>query len=175
VQKEILPAFLRSGFGTVITGATVLRLTADRDRRISTAEVATLDGQKGSVRARLFVVCCGGFESRACCCSRLARLPEWNSNGMTWWDAASTNTLMSASMHAFLTVGKPVPTTKLRTHQFYQTYRSEGLGALIPAFRQAWLLPNHILPFRLVNVPRNVISALGASRTRRYTLVPGPR
>ena len=55
-----------------------------------------------------------------------------------------------------------VPTNKIaRTHQFYQTYRNEGLGALIPAFRQAWLLPNHILPFRLVNVPRNMMSALG--------------
>ena len=73
VQKEILPTFLRSGFGTVITGATVLRLTADPDRRISAAQVATLDGQRGIARARLFVICCGGFGRRACCCCRLPK------------------------------------------------------------------------------------------------------
>jgi choline dehydrogenase-like flavoprotein len=26
---------------------------------------------------------------------------------------------------------------------------------MVPVFRQAWLLPNHILPFTLVNMPRN--------------------
>jgi hypothetical protein len=40
-------------------------------------------------------------------------------------------------------------------------FRAEGLGAMIPVFRQAWLLPNHILPFTLVNMPRNALAMLG--------------
>ncbi len=164
VQKEILPTFLRSGFGTVITGATVLRLTADPDRRISAAQVATLDGQRGIARARLFVICCGGFESpRMLLLSASETFPNGIGNAYDMvgrgFNEHPNVGFYARIPHSWQTL---VPTNKIaRTHQFYQTYRNEGLGALIPAFRQAWLLPNHILPFRLVNVPRNMMSALG--------------
>jgi choline dehydrogenase-like flavoprotein len=164
VQREILPAFLRSGFGTVITGATVMRLTADPDRRISTAEVATLDGRKGTARARIFVVCCGGFESpRLLLLSASETFPNGIGNAYDMvgrgFNEHPNVGFYARIPHNWQTL---TPTNKIaRTHQFYQTYRAEGLGALIPAFRQAWLLPNHILPFRLANVPRNVLSALG--------------
>jgi hypothetical protein len=49
VQREILPASLRSGYGTVVTGVTVKRLVAGADRRIEAAEVATLDGYQAVV------------------------------------------------------------------------------------------------------------------------------
>jgi glucose dehydrogenase len=61
VQKEILPAFLKSGCGTLITGATVGRLIPGPERQIAAAEISTLDGHQATARARLFVVCCGGF------------------------------------------------------------------------------------------------------------------
>jgi len=163
VQKEILPAFLSSGFGTVVTGATVTRLVAGQDGRIASAGVATLDGRTGTARARLFVVCCGGFESaRLLLLSASEAFPNGigNSNDLVGrgFNEHPNVGFYARIRHSWQTI---VPTNKIaRTHQFYQTYRAEGLGALIPAFRQAWLLPNHILPFRLANVPRNVLSAL---------------
>jgi choline dehydrogenase-like flavoprotein len=163
VQREILPEFVNGSLGTVVTGATVTRLIPGRDLRIAEAQVATLDGRKGTARARVFVVCCGGFESpRLLLLSASESFP--NGIGNTYdmvgrgFNEHPNVGFYAQIPHSFQTL---VPTNKIaRTHQFYQTYRSEGLGALIPAFRQAWLLPNHILPFRLANIPRNLLSLM---------------
>jgi len=163
VQREILPEFINGAFGTVITGATVTRLMPGRNHEIATAEVATLDGRKGVARARVFVVCCGGFESpRLLLLSASEAFPSGIGNyhdmvGRGFNEHPNVG-FYAQIPHSLQTL---VPTNKIaRTHQFYQTYRAEGLGALIPAFRQAWLLPNHILPFRLANIPRNMLSFL---------------
>ena len=164
VQKEILPTFLQSGVGTVVTGVTVNRLLANADREIQAAEVTSFDGQKATARAKIFVICCGGFES-----ARLLLLSasEGFPNGIGNADdmvGRGFNEHPNVGFYAQIphSLQTLVPTNKIaRTHQFYTTFRSEGLGAIIPAFRQAWLLPNHILPFRLANVPRNTLSALG--------------
>jgi choline dehydrogenase-like flavoprotein len=164
VQKEILPPFFKSGFGTALTGVTVTRLLPGADRQIAAAEIATLDGRTGTARARLFVVCCGGFESpRLLLLSACETFPMGigNANDMVGrgFNEHPNVGFYAQIPHSWQTL---VPTNKIaRTHQFYNAYRPEGLGAIIPAFRQAWLLPNHILPFRLANVPRNVLSALG--------------
>lgn len=163
VQKEILPEFIRGKFGTVITGATVTRLVAGNDKQIASAEIKTLDGRSGTVRARLFVVSCGGFESpRLLLLSASEAFPNGvgNAHDMVGrgFNEHPNVGFYAGIPHSWQTL---MPTNKIvRTHQFYQTYRSEGLGALIPAFRQAWLLPNHILPFRLANVPRNMLSVM---------------
>jgi choline dehydrogenase-like flavoprotein len=58
--------------------------------------------------------------------------------------------------------GTIVPTNKIaRTHQYYSTYRAEGLGSVFPVMRQAWVLPNHIAKFRLSNVPGTMLKGLG--------------
>jgi glucose dehydrogenase len=164
VQKEILPEFLRSGHGAVVTGATVTRLVAGEDRRIVAAEVATLNGQRATARARVFVVCCGGLESpRLLLLSASEAFPNGigNSGDMV---GRGFNEHPNVGFYARIPHrwGTLVPTNKIvRTHQFYTTFRAQGLGAIVPAFRQAWLLPNHILPFRLTKVPRNVASAFG--------------
>jgi choline dehydrogenase-like flavoprotein len=65
-----------------------------------------------------------------------------------------------------------VPTNKIaRTHQFYSTYRAEGLGSVFPVIRQAWVLPNHIAKFRVANLPRTVLS--GLTRVFRAPLFAG--
>jgi choline dehydrogenase-like flavoprotein len=163
VQKEILPEFVNGKFGTVITGATVTRLIAGKDRSIARAEVKTLDGQSGTVNARIFVVSCGGFESPRLlllCASEAFPNGIGNAYDMV---GRGFNEHPNVGFYASIAHSRQtlMPTNKIvRTHQFYETYRSDGLGALIPAFRQAWLLPNHILPFRLANVPRNLLSMM---------------
>jgi choline dehydrogenase-like flavoprotein len=164
VQREILPEFLSSGCGTLVSAVTVKRLVAGADQSIVAAEVATLDGQEATARARLFVVCCGGMESpRLLLLSASEAFPNGvgNSNDMVG-RGFNEHPNVGFYMRIPHSWGTMVPTNKIaRTHQFYNTFRSQGLGAIVPAFRQAWLLPNHILPFRLSNLPRNVASAFG--------------
>jgi glucose dehydrogenase len=167
VQREILPAFLRSGCGTMVTGVTVKRLVADAERRIVAADVSTLDGDEATARARLFVVCCGGMESpRLLLLSSSEAFPNGvgNSNDMVG-RGFNEHPNVGFYMRIPHSRGTLAPTNKIaRTHQFYNTFRAQGLGSTVPAFRQAWLLPNHLLPFRLANVPRNVASAFGRRR-----------
>jgi glucose dehydrogenase len=164
VRKEILPAFLESGHGTLLTGVTVTRLLAGPDQRIVGAEVKTLDGRTGTARAKIFVVCCGGIESsRLLLLSASEAFPNGvgNAHDMVGRGFNDHPTLgfYASIPHSWRTLA---PTNKIaRTHQCYGMFRPEGLGAMIPVFRQAWLLPNHILPFTLVNMPRNALAMLG--------------
>ena len=163
VRKEILPDFLKSGSGTLLTGVTVTRLVAGPNRRIVGAEVKTLDGRVGNARAKIFVICCGGIESpRLLLLSASEAFPNGigNAHDMVGRGFNDHPTLgfYSSIPHSWGTI---VPTNKIaRTHQCYDMFRAEGLGAMVPVFRQAWLLPNHILPFTLVNMPRNALSML---------------
>jgi len=164
VQKEILPAFFESGHGTVVTGATVTRLVSGPDRRIVAAELATLDGQRATARARIFVVCCGGFESaRLLLLSASEHFPSGigNSNDMV---GRGFNEHPNVGFYASIPHrwGTLVPTNKIaRTHQFYNTFRAEGLGAIVPVFRQAWIMPNHLVSFSVANLPRMAGATLG--------------
>jgi choline dehydrogenase-like flavoprotein len=164
VQREILPAFLRSSYGTVVTGVTVKRLVGGADERIIAAEVTTLDGDEATACARLFVVCCGGMESpRLLLLSGSEAFPNGagNSNDMVG-RGFNEHPNVGFYMRIPHSWGTLTPTNKIaRTHQFYNTFRSQGFGSTVPVFRQACLLPNHILPFRLSNLPRNVASAFG--------------
>jgi len=164
MSNEILPEFRKSPSGTLVTGATVTRLVAAPAQRIAEAEVKTLDGGVGKARAGIFVVCCGGVEA-----PRLLRLSasEEFPNGIgNAGDLVGRGFNDHPSLGFYASIphswGTLVPTNKIaRTHQFYQAFRPEGLGSMIPVFRQAWLLPNHILPFALANIPRNTLSTLG--------------
>jgi choline dehydrogenase-like flavoprotein len=164
VRKEILPAFLRSGGGTLVTGATVIRLTGAPDQRIAGAEVRTLDGRAATARAKIFVVCCGGLEApRLLLLSASEAFPNGPGNS---GDLVGRGFNDHPTLGFYASVphsrGTLAPTNKVaRTHQVYGVFRPEGLGALIPVFRQAWVLPNHILPFTLANMPRNALSMLG--------------
>lgn len=164
VQKEILPEFLRSGHGTVVCGTTVTRLVADSNRNIVAAEIATLDGGRAVARARLFVVCCGALESaRLLLLSASEHFPNGIGNSS---DSVGRGFNEHPNVGFYARIphswGTLVPTNKIaRTHQFYNTFRSQGLGAIVPVFRQAWVLPNHLLPFRVGNLPRNIASILG--------------
>ncbi|HKR56697.1 MAG TPA: GMC family oxidoreductase [Gemmatimonadales bacterium] len=164
VHREILPAFLKSERITLVTGATVTRLLADADRRIVGAEVKGFDGTTKIARARYFVVSCGGIESpRVLLLSKSEQFPNGvgNSHDMVGrgFNEHPNVSFTGTLPHSWGTI---VPTNKIaRTHQYYSTYRAEGLGSVFPVMRQAWVLPNHIAKFRLSNVPGTMLKGLG--------------
>jgi len=174
VQREILPGCLATHCVTLVTGANVTRLLPGSDGCIVGAEVKGFDGTTKVARARCFVVSCGGIESpRLLLLSSSERFPHGVGNthdqvgrGFNEHPNVSfTGTLP----HSW---GTLAPTNKIaRTHQFYSTYRPEGLGSVFPVIRQAWVLPNHIAKFRLANLPRTFAS--GLTRVFRAPLFAG--
>jgi choline dehydrogenase-like flavoprotein len=58
-----------------------------------------------------------------------------------------------------------------RSHQFYDRFRKDGLGSALFVSRQAWVLPHHVMPFKVRNIPRNLLSF--ASRAVKATLFIG--
>jgi glucose dehydrogenase len=170
VQKEILPGFLSSPLGTLVTGANVTRLNTDREGRIVEAEVSTLDGLRKTARAKIFVVACGGIETpRLLLHSRSREFPNGigNAGGMVgrgFNDHPAVNFL--AEIRHMRNTLSPLGTIA-RSHQYYDALRSEGLGGILLVFRQALIFPHHNLPLmglsRMANIPRaplNIISRL---------------
>jgi choline dehydrogenase-like flavoprotein len=111
------------------------------------------------VRARHYVVACGGIHSpRLLLQSACERYPSGIGNA---YGKVGTGFNEHPSLNFYAEVphgwGTLTLTNKLaRTHQFYGQFRPEGLGTFLPVFRQAWLLPHHVMEFRWSKVPRNV-------------------
>jgi glucose dehydrogenase len=161
VQRELLPEFLHSPDAAVVAGATVTRLLAGPDGVITGAEARSLDGVTRTVRARIFVVCCGGMETpRLLLLSRSEFHPDGIGNR---YDRVGRGFNEHPAVNFYGTIehtaGTLLPTNKIgRTHQFYDRFRSEGLGSVLPVFRQSWVLPHHNMPFRPWNIPRNAFN-----------------
>lgn len=173
VQKEILPEFLKNHYGTLITGADVTRLITNSDGRIVGAEVSTMDSKKKVARAKIFVVACGGIESpRLLLYSRSEKFPNGIGNA---YDRVGRcfNDHPAVNFYADITHSKGTlyPSNKIgRSHQFYEKFRSEGLGSALFVFRQAWLLPHHNMPL-FMNLVKNFISLF--NRIKKPTLYIG--
>jgi len=149
VQNEILPEFLESPHGSVITGATVQKLEVDRDRNIVGAFVKTLSGVTKTVRAKIFVVCCGGIETpRLLLLSQSEEFPDGIGNDYDrvgrGFNEHPVSNFFGTLKHTAMTV---IPRHKIgRIHQFYDEFRPAGLGGLDISVIQSWLFPNHLLP-----------------------------
>ncbi|OGQ00297.1 MAG: hypothetical protein A2Z40_03580 [Deltaproteobacteria bacterium RBG_19FT_COMBO_60_16] len=167
VQNEILPDFLSSSHGTLVSGANVTRLIPDGERRIVEAEVRTLDGVRKLVRANVFVVACGGIETpRLLLHSRSSVFPNGIGNsydmvGRGFNDHPAVN-FFASIRHTRYTVS---PFSKIvRGHQYYDLFRPEGLGSVLLVFRQAWIFPHHNLPLlgisKISNLPRVLMNVL---------------
>ncbi len=174
VQKEILPAFLASGFGTLIKGVDVTRLVSNENRRITGAEITLPDGRKKTARAKIFVVACGGIESpRLLLFSRSEQFPNGigNSSDMLgrFFNEHPAVNFYASIRHTRSTLA---PTNDIgRTHQFQEEFRKQGLGGVLFVFRQAWLLPHHNMPFKISNIPMNLAAI--SKRLRKATLYIG--
>ncbi|HZW36525.1 MAG: GMC oxidoreductase [Deltaproteobacteria bacterium] len=167
VQNEILPGFLSSPHGTLVTGANVTRLIPDGEGRIAEAEVRTLDGVRKSARGKIFVVACGGIETpRLLLHSRSPEFPHGIGNGNDlvgrgFNDHPAVN--FYASVRHARNPLSPFGTIA-RSHQFYDAFRPEGLGSVLLVFRQAWFFPNHNLPLlglvKLSNLPKAIVHSV---------------
>jgi choline dehydrogenase-like flavoprotein len=175
VQKEILPRFLASGHGTLVSGVTVTRLVADHDGTIVGALAKTVDGVAKTAKARVYIVCCGGLQTpRLLMLSRSERFPNGVGNtydrvGRGFNEHPSTN-FYAKIRHARSTIS--LKHSIGRTHQFYETFRREGLGAIHAVVIQSWVFPNHLLRYRLVDVPKHALKVL--SRVVYPTLYMSP-
>jgi choline dehydrogenase-like flavoprotein len=174
VQKEILPAFLDSPYGTLVSGVDVTRLIADSNRNVTGAEITLPNGEKKTARAKIYLVACGGIETpRLLLHSRNEQFPNGigNSNDLV---GRFFNEHPAVNFYAKINHTKSTlyPSNKIgRCHQFYETFRLEGLGSVLFVIRQAWVLPHHNLPLKISNIPRHLASIVG--RLRKATLYIG--
>ena len=148
VQKELLPDFVASPHALLVSGLTVRRLVPDSEGRITAAEARTLEGAEKTIRARYYVVCCGGIESpRLLMLSRSKDFPGGIGNrhdriGRGFNEHAGVNFYggLRASWKNLL------PHYKLgRSYQFYDSFKQEGLGGVLAVFIQSWFFPNHLM------------------------------
>ena len=174
VQKEILPAFTASRHATLLTNLTVTRLEADGQGRIVGAQARSLEGKAVVIRARVYVVACGGIETpRLLLLSRSPEFPNGIGNrygrvGRGFNEHPGVN-FYARIRHQRETL---VPRHKIaRSHQFYDQFRKEGLGSVLPVVIQSWVFPHHLIRPKLSDLPKSLASLLG--RTVRPTLYIG--
>lgn len=174
VQREILPSFIASPNLVLVTGAIVRRLISNADKSIAGAEVQSFTGVKKVVRARIYVLAAGGIGApRLLLLSRSEHHPNGIGNaydrvGRGFNEHPAVN-FYAQIPHQRKTI---YPLSKIaRTHQFYSTYRPEGLGSVMPVFRQSWVLPHHNMPLKLSKIPHNVLAI--AQRTMHATFYIG--
>lgn len=174
VQNEIMPEFLASPHTTAVANVTVTRLLSDEEGRITGLTARTLDGVEKTARARLFVLACGAIEApRLLLLSRSRIFPNGIGNrydrvGRGFNEHPSLN-FYGQLRHDWRTT--VVPRHKIgRIHQFYDTFRKDGLGSVDISVIQSWLFPHHLLP--PIDLLRDVGRAVG--RIVTPTLYMGP-
>jgi choline dehydrogenase-like flavoprotein len=65
-----------------------------------------------------------------------------------------------------------VPRHKVsRCHQFYDDFRAEGLGSVLPVMIQSWVFPHHLIQPKLSDLPKQVADL--AARLRKATFYIG--
>lgn len=174
-QRELLPAFLDSPNGTLVEDATVTRLLHDADGKVTGAAIRAPDGSDHVARARIFVVCCGGLQSpRLLLLSRSEHFPKGIGNGH---DRVGRGFNEHPSLNVYGRMRHSRDTLGLahrigRTHQFYETFREEGLGAIHAVVIQSMVFPNHLLRYRVRDMPRHALQI--ASRLIRPTIYMSP-
>jgi glucose dehydrogenase len=175
VQNEILPRVLSSPHAALVSGVTATRLVHDRNNLIVGAQVKTFDGQTKIARARVFVVCCGGMQTpRLLLLSKSERFPEGIGNncdrvgrgfnehpGFNFYGTITPDSSTLAPKHK---IG--------RSHQFYEKFRPEGLGSIHMVVIQSWVFPNHLLRYRMIDMPKHMLKII--SRLIRPTLYMSP-
>lgn len=142
-DAELLPEFLASPRGVLVTGITATRLRTDRNGRVVGVTCRAPDGASKIARADTYILAAGGIETpRLLLLSRSQRFPEGLGNdhgrvGRGFNDHAIIRATAAAG-GSFPWFSRPRP---VHTAQFHQTFRREGLGAIHPYFGCAGTLP----------------------------------
>ena len=142
VASDLLPAYLRMPGSMLLRGVTVTGIETDSTGRVTAARVANLDRSTAIVRARSFVIACGGIES-----ARLLLLskPAGNSValgnhygrvGRAFMEHPNLH-FTGRIEHSWSTLS---PAYEIgRSHQYYDAFKHEGFGSILMVFTQSWL------------------------------------
>ena len=175
VQREVLPRFIASANGTLVSGVTVTKLLHDDDSNIVGAEVKTLDGETRVARARQYVVCCGGLQTpRLLLLSKSERFPDGIGNSH---DRVGRGFNEHPSLNFYCKLRHSRSTLDLRhsigrIHQYYDTCREEGLGAIHGVVIQSWVFPSHFARYRVIDMPKHFLKVV--SRLARPSMWMSP-
>jgi choline dehydrogenase-like flavoprotein len=135
MAESSLSSFQASPYATLVSGATVCRLHADESGRIAGAEAKDLDRNVKVVRARAYVIACGGLESpRLLLLSRSHHFPNGIGNSYDWVGRCFMEhrtisfhgRVRRSSFQIYPQVG--------RSFQFDEEFRRRGLGSLLIGF-----------------------------------------
>jgi choline dehydrogenase-like flavoprotein len=132
-----LPDFQKSAHGTLMSEVTVTRLLTHESGVVTGAEVRNLDRSVKTLRARIFVVACGGLESpRLLLLSRSAAFPRGIGNnhdlvGRFFMEHRPVrfNGQVEIGWRTFNLVQ-----LKGQSYQFYNEFKKVGLGGIILGF-----------------------------------------
>ncbi len=178
-QRELLPEFVASPTGELVTGVRVARLLADRNGRIMGATCRARGGQEKTARAGAFVLACGAVETpRLLLLSRSRRFPQGIGN-----DHGQVGARIGghALVHATgrLETGWPkAAAPELVVPELHGLFHAGGLGSIrVLARREAGCgalpLPRTSLPTGLQRLVPNALQPRIAL-TCRVELGPSP-
>ena len=133
-----LPSFQASSHGALITEVTVSRLLVDEQGRVFGAEIKNLDRHVKVLRARAYVVACGGLESpRLLLLSRAPRFPDGIGNNYGWVGRCfmeHRKTLFTGQVNVGWNSFSFFQITGF-SYQFYKKFKQRGLGGMRLRFR----------------------------------------
>jgi choline dehydrogenase-like flavoprotein len=132
-----LPDFQKSGYGSLVSEVTVTRLVVDEAGYIAGAEIRDLDRSTKILRARVYIVACGGLESpRLLLLSRSRGFPNGIGNnndlvGRFFMEHRGTGFKgrVRIGWRTFSLLQ-----LKGQSHQFYEESKSLGLGGMTLGF-----------------------------------------
>lgn len=135
--RELLPEFVATRTGTLVTCATATRLCTDDHGRVVGALCRAPDGTAKTARARSYVIAAGAIETpRLLLLSRTRRSPlglgnERDRVGRGFADQALV-TAYGELPRAVCWLGRSIP---VHTDEFHRLFRRDGLGSIHPFLR----------------------------------------
>jgi hypothetical protein len=153
VAESYLPRFQSSPYGTLVSEVTVTRLLTDANGMVVGAEVKDLDRHVKIVRARAYVVACGGLESpRLLLLSRSQRFPNGIGNDSDWigrcfMEHKSINFFGRVTTDGFLLYPQVG-----RSLQFYKEFKEQHLGGTGLGFKLISVMPDDLKGWKLTEL-----------------------
>ena len=172
-----LPAFQSSPSGSLISEVTVTRLIVDEAGNISGVEVRDLDRNSKILRARVYVVACGGLETpRLLLLSRASGFPNGIGNNR---DLVGRFFMEHRTVDFKGQVGIGWRTFSLyrlggQSHQFYEAFKNDGLGGMTLGFDLDGGLDRQELGAWEIGKALNRVSARNLEITIETEMKPSP-
>jgi glucose dehydrogenase len=133
MTEDHLPSFQASRYGALLSEATVTRLLVDERGYVRGAEVRNLDRDIKILRARVYVVACGGLESpRLLLLSRSRGFPEGIGNRYGWLGRCFMEHRKAVFTGQVKVGWSSFNSAQLTgfSYQFYESFKKQGLGGL---------------------------------------------